>query len=600
MFQWRPYGRWLEGTWKKNYEWTQRTLTQQNSWVVEMEHWKIQQAFETAVMGVRALPLRNFLTCRISPTSETLDAVANSNFPKPTLGSAQAQVGVESAQIMGNIQITFSSTSNEGTAPVDAEFQTDPVAGALAAQTTRRLSKKSINSDFLGGRKLSGALSLQSLEASCYAVIQSDSQAVGQLIGDCVVFSPASTLTGTAELCLAINALISVNPALSSYGTATKSDTSVYTVSTTTATLDGTGQKLCVPVQAAGTYCPIKYLPAYTPGTTFTGTGVDDSCSSMVAVTQSATSQSQELQAAGYTGSGNLVKVGQATPPPSSGSLDTSGAVLGTNGVIENVDDAVATATEAPGGGTTAPPCTNIFGCAPAPTPAPTPAPAPAPTPAPTPAPPTSAPTPAPTLAPTPAPTTTPNPFSNTQAPWVEAEAEGGGNPTPVATFSGVLTIAATGVTKAQMEVAMKKTIEAKMCASTADKCTVEVVVTETRRLQEAPVRNLAGNFDVQFKVTVPETQATAVQSVVTATEASTSDMLTTLQEKLVDEGVTSVSAVSVSDFGAVNDADITDPSGGMDEEASGGASVAPRGSSLAFSMLPSFFVLEALFSRFL
>jgi len=470
---------------------------------------------------------------------------------------------------------------------VDAEFKTDSVAGAVASTAQRRLSKKSINSDFLGGRKLSGALSLQSLEASCYAVIQSNSQAVGQLIGDCVVFSPASTLTGTAELCLAINALISVNPALTSYGTATKSDTSVYTVSTTTSTLDGTGQKLCVPVQAAGTYCPIKYLPAYTPGTTFTGTGVDDSCSSIDAVTQSVTSQSQALEAAGYTGSGNLVKVGQTTPPPSSGPLDTSGAVLGTAGVVENVDDAIATATEAPGGGTTAPPCTNIFGCAPTPTPAPTPVP------------PVPAPTPAPTSAPTPAPTTTPNPFSNTQAPWVEAE--GGGDPTPVATFSGVLTIAATGVTKAQMEVAMKKTLEAKMCASTADKCTVEVVVTESRRLQEAPVRNLAGNFAVQFKVTVPETKATAVQSVVTATETSTSDMLTTLKEKLEDEGVTSVSAVTVEDFGAVKDADTTTlkPSGDA-ETTSGGASVAPRGSSLAFSMLLSFFLLEALFTRFL
>lgn len=578
----------MEGTWKKNYEWTQRQQTQQNSWVVEMEHWKIQQAFETAVMGVRARPLESFLKCRISPTSDTLDAVANSNFPKPTIGSAQAQVGVESAQVMGNIKITFSNTSNEGTAPVDAEFKTDSVAGAVASTAqSRRLSKKSINSDFLGGRKLSGALSLESLEASCYAVIQSNSQAVGQLIGDCVVFSPASTLTGTAELCLAINALISVNPALTSYGTATKSDTSVYTVSTTTSTLDGTGQKLCVPVQAAGTYCPIKYLPAYTPGTTFTGTGVDDSCSSIDAVTQSVTSQSQALQAAGYTGSGNLVKVGETTPPPSSGPLDTSGAVLGTAGVVENVDEAIATATEAPGGGTTATPCTNIFGgCAPTPTPAPTPVPAP---------------TPAPTSAPTPAPTTTPNPFSNTPAPWVEAEG-GGADPTPVATFSGVLTIAATGVTKAQMEVAMKKTLEAKMCASTADKCTVEVVVTESRRLQEAPVRNLAGNFAVQFKVTVPETKATAVQSVVTATEASTSDMLTTLKEKLVDEGVTSVSAVTVEDFGAVNDADTTTlkPSGDADLEASGGASVAPRGSSLAFSMLPSFFLLEALFTRFL
>jgi hypothetical protein len=345
--RWRSYSQWITPKWSQQYQWKQRKLEQVNYWVTSLEHWKVFQAWENAVQSVRAKPMANFLQCRINPTLDTLAAIAEAKLPVPTLGEAQVLPGQETTQEMGEFSVSTSKTTNTGSQSVKLVLALDGLGNNVGQNSTsRRLAQSS-------PRQLqssSSTLDIDKLEASCYAVVKVSSKAVGQLIGDCAQFSPSGTLTGPAEICFGINANIPVNPNMTKYGFALKGSNGVYTVQTGNVTLTTSGLKLCGNFQSANTYCPIKYDPNYTPGQALPANyvGADDSCGTLKAVEQTISTSVKTLQDAGFQGSGNLVKVGATTPPPSTNVADTQGSLLTSSGEVTNINTFVATATQAP------------------------------------------------------------------------------------------------------------------------------------------------------------------------------------------------------------------------------------------------------------
>jgi len=536
IFTWQKYGSWLEGTWGKAYTWKQRSLDKQNFWITQLDRWKMDQIWENVVMSVRARPMSNFLRCRIGPTLGTLVSMSQGKFPKPELAVTKVLPGQATRQeVGGGVSIATDSKTNTGSKSISMELSLDSAANQLADGNKsesggRRLLTKN-------DRRLAASLSIDALAASCYAVVKVDTKAVGQLVGDCVGFKPSAALTGSAELCLSINSKFAVNPLFTVWGVAANAN-GVYTTQTTVPVKKG--ESICAKVQLAGTYCPIKYNKAYTPGQALPSgfTGADASCGQMDAAKKTIATQAKVLVDSGFTGSGNLVKVGQVTSAPSEAAVDTQGGLLGAEGTVSNVQSFVDTATKAATFTTT----TTVV-------------------------------------------TKAPSLFGGDSKTTTGTTGTTGGSTTganaPVlpqtASYAGSVSLSVTGATKTQMETSMKKTLAQQFAVSDTG---VAVTATESRRLADASPRQLAGTWTIVFVITVPGTQMAAIEAKASALTADTTSLKTELATQLKAAGVSddAIKSLSVASFSAVK-------KGTAGPSASGANTVKSRAAMLAMML---------------
>jgi len=283
----------------------------------------------------------------------------------------------------------------------------------------------------------------------------------------------------------------------------------VYTTQTTVPVKKG--ESICAKVQVAGTYCPIKYNKAYTPGQALPSgfTGADASCGQMDVAKKTIATQAKVLVDSGFTGSGNLVKVGQVTSAPSEAAVDTQGGLLGAEGTVANVQSFVDTATKAATFTTT----TTVV-------------------------------------------TKAPSLFggdSKTTTGTTGGSTTGANAPVPpeTASYAGSVSLSVTGATKTQMETSMKKTLAQQFAVSDTG---VAVTATESRRLADASPRQLAGTWTIVFVITAPGTQMAAIEAKASALTADTASLKTELATQLKAAGVSddAIKSLSVASFSAV------------------------------------------------
>jgi hypothetical protein len=310
--------------------------------------------------------------------------------------------------------------------------------------------------------------------------------------------------------------------------------------------------------------------------------GADDSCGTLEAQTKIIEQQAVVLKAAGFTGSGSLVKVGETTPPPSTDPVDTSGGVLGAAGKVEDVKTFVAAATEAPtfttttatttkGTTTIAKKVESIFGAGKIGEVKTT------------------------TTSTTTATTTTLKATTVTVT-AVTTVKEASAKPATVK-FSGSISITATNVTPVQMETACKAALAAKFAV---DASMVTVNATESRRLADA--RMLAGSWSVQFTITAPASKAAAVENI--AATLKTTPASLPLAAELTNAGVKDVSSVKVTGLTVVKATTITTTTvtkpagasnGGANIDVLGAGSGAANASSRPLIFMPLFALLAML-----
>mmetsp|Transcript_70491 Transcript_70491/g.186009 ORF Transcript_70491/g.186009 Transcript_70491/m.186009 type:complete len:387 (-) Transcript_70491:369-1529(-) len=323
MFKYRIYGQWISGEWQKNYKWQSRAVDPVNTWISMVPDYKIAELWESIVNVVKTKPLSNFIECRMSPTFASLVGIATQEVPQPKLGTASLLPGQAASQDFGSVGVMTDASSYKGDKENTIALQSDSAKGNLAPASKRMLSE--------GGRALAGAPAgslAASISYECYSVVTSGGKTVGQLVGDCVIFSPAVALDGSLELCLAKTSTVPVNPAFKEPTMSlkeVKDGKTTFSVLSGVITTKSSGASICAKVKSAGTYCPAA---RYTDYTSASVVSAKSGCDAIASVSKSIASKSQVLLDAGYTGDGTFLKAG-ATTSTIAPSEKVKGVVIG-------------------------------------------------------------------------------------------------------------------------------------------------------------------------------------------------------------------------------------------------------------------------------
>lgn len=474
-----------------------------NHWISSLRHEKLSVMWENSVGIARAAPMVDFLSCSLGNKLTSLVSTATKTKPVPTLGKSKVLPGQTSELDLGEMVVKTDANTNTGSEAVSIEIKSNPTDNLMDGNGTSRR---------LDGRKLADINLNKALEASCYAVIKVDSKAVGQLIGDCLVFEPSAALSGHAEVCVTINEQIPVNSVFTTYGFALE-ENGKFTVQTgTPPNKDVSGRKLCGKFQTKASYCPIMYNPKYTPGQALPSDFVaaDSSCGTLAAITATVKTQAKVLVDNGFVSTA-LVQVGQTTPPPSTDAATQSGAQLSSAGVVEDVQTFVAKATEAPTYTTTTTTKTTMPPFVP------------------------------PVLNPKPTDPTGKPSDKTTAKPQVAAKVHIGGE----------VSITAPGASRGQIETAMAASLAERFNVPLED-MTVHAVESASRRLAEAATRKLgSGNWVVKYTAAMPPAKQAAAQSQATTLAGDPSRLAASLKLELKAAGASqaAIDGVVVSKF---------------------------------------------------
>eukprot|EP00929_Paragymnodinium_shiwhaense_P055931 TRINITY_DN27_c0_g1_i1.p1 TRINITY_DN27_c0_g1~~TRINITY_DN27_c0_g1_i1.p1 ORF type:complete len:959 (-),score=173.64 TRINITY_DN27_c0_g1_i1:85-2559(-) len=395
IFQWRRWGGWVEGQWKKSYKWQGRSFDSVNSWVTIIGWGELLYMWESVISGLKSTVFKNFIQCRIEPTIGNLIALAKQEPPKATLGSATALPGQASSKVVGQVAVDIGVDSIGGEDEVEITFVKEPAKGAVTA-SSRRLSYGGFLEKHEAPAPSSRRLSDNDIEmtASCYTVVQYGNKWIGQLVGDCLQFAPSAELAGPVTLCIPIKSDIPLNENFTVDGFATKSGNTITAIGTTvTRKSQAEGEQFCGSIQSSGVYCPVRRYDNYITTTE----SADNTCGAVEQLKTVVAAASEKLVQEGFTGDGSFVAEGEEVVVTDD---DDAGVAFGASTeVVADVTFFAAVAEK--------------------PTATPTAAPTAVPTPAPTPLPPgrTAAPTAVPTVAPTAVPTAVPPTAVPTAAP---------------------------------------------------------------------------------------------------------------------------------------------------------------------------------------
>jgi hypothetical protein len=165
------------------------------------------------------------------------------------------------------------------------------------------------------------------MPASCYTSVQKDNKYVGQLVGDCLKFSPSVPLNAATSVTFKVLPDIARNPVftqidLGKQVTSSTGSILLEPLGTTSATLEATGEKMTASIKDAGTYCPIMRYPTYIGEKV---TSANNTCANLDAINVAIAAQVREF------GKGSCRSFDCAF-----GSSGTS-ASLGSNGKVGNV-----------------------------------------------------------------------------------------------------------------------------------------------------------------------------------------------------------------------------------------------------------------------
>jgi len=342
IFKFRSYGNWVEGEWKKNYKWVARAFEPSNRWVSRIAFERVTDVWQNLIATIRTVPATNFVTCRINPTLDTLGAIAKQTSAESNLGVVPLLPATESATQLGDYVITPSESSVTGTAEIDVEVNVVS-SGAVVAESAKEDGSTTATTTTGAARRLATTGLSDSLTSSCYTVVMESTRYVGQLVGDCMVFNPSTTLDNPVQVCLPINPQIPVYSAFGADALATHSD-SKYTIFPVSVTRSSDSTSICASLSAAGTYCPAMAFNAGDP-TRSAPTG----CNSVTQITQTVQSKAVELVANGPITLPGLVKLGEVAQdfaPPT--------VYLSSTGTVANVeafaDSAKESSTDGAGG----------------------------------------------------------------------------------------------------------------------------------------------------------------------------------------------------------------------------------------------------------
>lgn len=189
-------------------------------------------------------------------------------------------------------------------------------------------------------RRLAGTGLSDTLTASCYTVVVNAGRYIGQLVGDCIIFSPSIALDNPVKVCLPTNPQIPVYGAFNLDCLVTVSS-GVYSVAPMTVTKSTDGLSTCAQLSAPGTYCPGKIF----------GTGEPDrsapsGCGSVTAISDTVVTQAAVLKAAGPVSLPGLVKVGETV---SSDGFAPQAVYISSSGTVQSVEDFAETAQQITG-----------------------------------------------------------------------------------------------------------------------------------------------------------------------------------------------------------------------------------------------------------
>lgn len=315
-------------------------------------------------MSARAGPLNNFIGCRINPTLQTLVAIAEGKLPEPTLGEASLIPQDEGAQELGGVRVVTDPDTNTGEAEVTIPVAAQPsysLVGSGPANSTNsntsisggpspryfRVADREYSRYYAkrgarhSGRLLQESGDLSSLEASCYThLTNAAGQRVGQVLGDCIVFTPSAPLSGPAQLCLPIDAAIPVNPQFTQYVFALRDADGIIRAMPNTVSVSTNGQEMCAGVQESSTYCPGK---TYAQTTGASVVSANHSCGTFAAVSSSVLSQATEFVASGaYAGVSLAGLAAISNDQVDNPDIDLAQVLLAANGGTSNVTQRVA------------------------------------------------------------------------------------------------------------------------------------------------------------------------------------------------------------------------------------------------------------------
>eukprot|EP00435_Cladocopium_sp_Y103_P040018 s18_g10.t2 len=343
IFKFRSHGRWVEGSWQKNYKWTARAFEPSNKWVTRIAFEKVTDVWQNLIAAIRAVPAVNFVTCRINPTLDTLNAIAKQTNAQSNLGTFSLLPATASASRVGDYILEPFDNSVTGTAEIDVQVNLLS-SGAVVAENAA--ANKTNSSGNRRMRRLSGTGLSDTLTASCYTVVQNNGRYIGQLVGDCIIFNPSTALDNPVSVCLPTSPQIPVYGAFDMDCLVTV-NSGVYTVFPVTVTKSSDGLSTCASLSASGTYCPGKMFSTGTPDRT-----APSGCGSVTAISDTVTTQAAVLKAAGPVSLPGLVKIGETV---SSDGYTPQAVYISSSGTVQSVDDFAETAqqtgTNAPGSG---------------------------------------------------------------------------------------------------------------------------------------------------------------------------------------------------------------------------------------------------------
>lgn len=341
IFRFRSHGRWVEGSWQKNYKWTARAFEPSNKWVTRIAFEKVTDVWQNLIAAIRAVPAVNFVTCRIGPTLDTLVAIAKQTAAQSTLGTVPLLPATASATQVGDYVIEPSDNSVTGTTEIDVQVNLLS-SGAEVAENAKGNSTNTTggNRRMRRKRRLAGTGLSDTLTASCYTVVVNAGRYIGQLVGDCIIFSPSTALDNPVKVCLPTNPQIPVYGAFNLDCLVTVSS-GVYSVAPMTVTKSTDGLSTCAQLSAPGTYCPGKIF----------GTGEPDrsapsGCGSVTAISDTVVTQAAVLKAAGPVSLPGLVKIGETV---SSDGFAPQAVYISSSGTVQSVEDFAETAQQITG-----------------------------------------------------------------------------------------------------------------------------------------------------------------------------------------------------------------------------------------------------------
>jgi len=320
LTKWRSWSRWISNRWTMVYSWQTRSERSRNHWITVPDEWRFGELFRNVLVEASFVPMKNFISCRGSPTLACLDALTNATDPDVVLGGMSLEDG--GTQEMGDHKIALTPVGRRSllSAPVSADAGRR--SRSLQASGSVSIKIKNVKSVatmcYVPPTTATTASASNVFGAGCYTAVQfvssgSPNRFIGQLVGDCLQMElPTGSSGANANICLTMSSEVlstALNTEFQTYDfgqlvTPSGNDTTPYVLAMDLAGIQETTsqngvKRLCgdISLTSTATYCPIKRY------TTYRGTTADasHSCDNIAALQQAVQGDVAKIEASNAT-----------------------------------------------------------------------------------------------------------------------------------------------------------------------------------------------------------------------------------------------------------------------------------------------------------